>query len=136
VCTPTAAADPSAEEVGAAFARVVDLPGEVSLAAALIERGGPRFFLTQKAERSMPTGPKGEVASPRELVTRVHARRQSNLSIVHTGAASPGAVSKIWRIRSREGRLILVAAVWNGKAANLPALETAAEPLLKLMRER
>lgn len=112
------------------------MPGEVSLAAALIDGKAPHLFLTQKAEREMPTGAKGETASPAELIRRIHGRRVKPTGRMEAGSGSPGAVSRVWRLRTRSGRVVAVAVVWNGETASLPALEAAADPLLRLMRER
>lgn len=150
-----AMAEPRAEAVGAAFARVVGLPGEVSLAAGLVGAGEPRFFLTEKAERPLLTaeGPR----SPAELVRQLGTVRQSGKKEAlkrlagnecpgrnasqgyrYFGCESgsvPGAVSVSYLLRNRAGRWIALAIVWNGETAEQGALAAAVEPLLRLMRK-
>ncbi|HEY0113915.1 MAG TPA: hypothetical protein VGB59_12315 [Allosphingosinicella sp.] len=134
LAAPSAAA-PKPEAVGAAFARIVELPGEVSLAAAVIDRREPSFFLTQKAERAMATGRPGETLSPADLVRKAHSDGPKGRVEGEQGAEGPAAVSKVWRLRTRNRRWVAMAIVWNGESARMGTLDSTAEPLLRLMRD-
>ena len=122
------------EEIAAAFGAIADLPGEVSLAAASLGEGEPRYFLTQKAWLELATG-EGS-ATPLELVARLDSIRAAGPLDALSGdprllsaaaarhpflgyrrGSAPGAQSWSVLLRNRGGRWIGVAVIWNGDAA-------------------
>ena len=151
-----AAAEPSpksgVEEVAAAFGAIVDLPGDVALAAASLGKGEPRYFLTQEAKRTLETG-EGR-ATPLELVARLDSIRAAGdvaaladePRLMRAAAArhpffrtrrgsAPGAQSMSVLMRNRSGRWIGLAVIWNGDPAAVDetVLAAAVERLVLAM---
>ena len=137
------APEPGVEEIAAAFGGIVELPGEVSLAAASLGKGEPQYFLTQKAWVELATG-EGR-ATPWELVARLDAIRAAGTLDKLSGepgplravaarhpyfgyrrAAAPGAASMSVLLRNRSGRWIGLGVVWNGDPAVVDEARLAA----------
>ena len=150
------AAEPAPEgeagEIATAFGEIVALPGEVSLAAASLGEGEPRFFLTQKAWVELATG-EGR-ANPRELVAKLDPLRAERGLDALTGeparlraadvrhpfvryrrSAGRGALAVSVLLRNRSGRWIGLAVIWNGDPAAMDEarLESAVERLVLAM---
>jgi hypothetical protein len=143
---PAAAAPIQAEEIGAAFEAIVDLPGDVSLAAALVDEDEPRYFLTQESERALALG------SPADAVRRLASVRKSGheraLAVLAAGSwpygatsgrydffgaeetFQPGAAALSFLLKNRSGRWIAVSVVWEGASATPDALRPSVERLL------
>jgi hypothetical protein len=151
-----AAAEPSEqfrpEEVAQAYAAIVELPGEVSLAAATFGDGGPRTFLTKRDWIALETG-EGR-ATPRELLAKLDAMRTAGTlepmaevpPALRTAAAkhpvyayrrsaAAGAASISVLLKNRSGRWLGFAVIWNGDAAAVDEARLAAglERLILLM---
>jgi hypothetical protein len=151
-----AAAEPSQqpkpEEVAEAYAAVVELPGEVSLAAAVLGDGEPRTFLTNGAWVALDTG--GGKATPLELLAKLDAMRAGGALKAMTDVppslraaaakhpfygfrrgAGPGAASMGVLLKNRSGRWLGFAVIWNGEAAVVDEARLAAalERLILLM---
>lgn len=97
VAGPAQAAEPAAAQVPALFGEIVGLPGEVSLAAARLEEGGPAYFLTQKAERPLAIGSAFKLFVLAELVRQVKSGERRWSDVVPLGAASlPSGLLQDW----------------------------------------
>lgn len=97
VAGPGRAAEPPSAQVPALFAEIVGLPGEVSLAAARLEDGGPANFLTQKAERPLAIGSVFKLFLLAELVRQVKAGERRWGDVVPLGALSlPSGLLQDW----------------------------------------
>lgn len=91
------AAEPPSAQVPALFGEIVGLPGEVSLAAARLEEGGPANFLTQKAERPLAIGSAFKLFVLAELVRQVKAGERRWGDVVPLGAPSlPSGLLQDW----------------------------------------
>ena len=147
---PAAAAEPTAQEIGYAFAAVVGLPGEVSLAAASLAKTEPRFFLTQRMWRELETG--NGTASPEHLVGEIAAAWKEGRKLSsdpgpfraqaarfryfgYAGASAQGAQSMRFLLRNKRGRWIAFVVIWNGEAADEAGLALPVGRLLALMAE-
>lgn len=94
---PAGAAEPSSAQVPALFGEIVGLPGEVSLAAARLEEGGPAHFLTQKAERPLAIGSAFKLFVLAELVRQVKSGERRWSDVVPLGAPSlPSGLLQDW----------------------------------------
>lgn len=151
-----AAAEPSPqprpEDVAQAYAAVVGLPGEVSLAAAVLGDGEPHAFLTKRAWVALETG-EGK-ASPLELLAKLDVVRAGGAPkpmadmppflraaatnhpvYAYRSSAGPGAVSMSVLMKNRSGRWLGFAVIWNGDApiVDEARLAVAVERLILLM---
>lgn len=94
---PAHAAEPRADQVGTVFGEIVGLPGEVSLAAARLEQGGPANFLTQKAERPMAIGSGFKLFVLAALVRDVKSGERRWSDVVPLGTPSlPSGLLQDW----------------------------------------
>ncbi len=92
-----AGAESSAADVATVFGEMVALPGEVSLAAARLEEGGPAHFLTQKADRPLAIGSAFKLFVLAELVRSVKAGERSWSDAVPLGPPSlPSGIVQDW----------------------------------------
>ncbi|HYJ82961.1 MAG TPA: serine hydrolase [Allosphingosinicella sp.] len=92
-----AGVESSAADVPALFGEIVGLPGEVSLAAARLEEGGPANFLTQKAERPLAIGSAFKLFVLAELVRQVKAGERRWSDVVPVGPPSlPSGLIQDW----------------------------------------
>lgn len=144
--------EPRPEDVAQAYASVVELPGEVSLAVAVLGDGEPRTFLTKRAWVALETG-EGK-ATPLELLAQLDAMRAGAAPKAPTDlppflraasathpvyayrrSAGPGAVSMSVLLKNQSGRWLGFAVVWNGEAAVVDEarLAAAVERLILLM---
>lgn len=97
VAAPAHAAEPVSAQVPALFGELVGLPGEVSLAAARLEEGGPAPFLTQKAGRPLAIGSAFKLFVLAELVRQVKAGERRWSDVVPLGAPSlPSGLLQDW----------------------------------------
>ena len=97
VAGPARSAEPVSAQVPALFGEIVGLPGEVSLAAARLEEGGPAYFLTQKAERPLAIGSAFKLFVLAELVRQVKAGERRWSDVVPLGAPSlPSGLLQDW----------------------------------------
>jgi beta-lactamase class A len=94
---PAHAAEPTSAQAGTLFGEIVGLPGEVSLAAARLEEGGPAYFLTQKSERPLAIGSAFKLFVLAELVRQVRSGERRWSDVVPLGAASlPSGLLQDW----------------------------------------
>ena len=94
---PARSAEPPAAQVPALFGEIVGLPGEVSLAAARLEEGGPAHFLTQKAERPLAIGSAFKLFVLAELVRQVKSGERKWQDVVPLGPPSlPSGLLQDW----------------------------------------
>ena len=145
-----ASAQPGAQEVGNAFAGIVALPGDVSLAAASLGEGKPRFFLTEKMWRELETGDGTD--SPEQMVGQIDAARKAGRKLraapgpfraqatrfshfAYAAASASGAQSMRFLLRNKRGRWIALVVIWNGEKANEAGLAVPVARLLALMAE-
>jgi hypothetical protein len=90
-------AESSAADLATLFGEIVGLPGEVSLAAARLEEGGPAGFLTQKADRPMAIGSAFKLFVLAELVRSVKAGERRWSDVVPLGSPSlPSGLLQDW----------------------------------------
>lgn len=94
---PLTAAEPAAAQVASLFGEIVGLPGEVSLAAARLEDGGPARFLTEKADRPLAIGSSFKLFVLAELARSVKAGERRWDDVVPLGSPSlPSGILQDW----------------------------------------